>query len=220
MPTTQTPQKPALSIPISTSKSAALSRILDCVPKGYTHYCKGTIQAGKLASLIRKFHDCYGICCTPAQRITRKKHGKANCLLVVFQPEAVEVAEWLLLATKGSGLEVERMASVLEKPRLTWLGYELARYPNRGKTSWTWKRAKTEVTELYELLATWLNRKNPTQLQTALQRIANQPGFHGVREQSKELFAFARSRGYDGGFPMLFYLQKVPHGESRAIPNK
>lgn len=211
---TQTTKPASYTTPISTSKSAALSRILDCVPKGYTRYCKGTIRADKLAALIGKFHERYGICCTPAQRITRKKHGKANCLLVVYQPESAELAEWLLLATPGSGLEEETMlVSVTDKPKLTWLGYELARYATRGRASWTWRRPKLEVSELYELLATWLNRRNAAQLQAALQRIANQPGFHGVREQSKELFKFVQSRGYKEELPPLFYLQKIEQGK-------
>ncbi|MFL9885136.1 hypothetical protein PQR66_18990 [Paraburkholderia agricolaris] len=46
-----------------------------------------------------------------------------------------------------------------------------------------------------------------------LERIARQPGCHGVRTQSWALFQNARSHGYAGQLPQLFYLQKTGHGE-------
>jgi hypothetical protein len=205
------------STPISRSKSAALSRVLDSIPKGYSYYCKGSIRADKLASFLSKFHRQFGIGCSPAQRLTRKKNGLANCLLVVYQPENTGIAEWLLLATPGSGLETENLADVSNKPRLVWLGYELVRYASRGKVNWTWKRPKLQMTDWYNLLATLLNRQNAKQLQEVLQQIAHQPGFHGVREQSKQLFEFVRGKGFNEALPTLFYLQKIPHGEKVSI---
>jgi hypothetical protein len=44
-----------------------------------------------------------------------------------------------------------------------------------------------------------------------LQRIANQPGFHGVHAMA--LFAFATNSGYEGPLPQLFFVQKLPHGK-------
>ena len=55
--------------PIARSKTAALARILDCVPRGYHRYTFGTVKAGKAEALARKFHALYGIGCTPAQRV-------------------------------------------------------------------------------------------------------------------------------------------------------
>jgi len=79
------PAKPA-STPVSPSKSAALSRTLDLVSRGYTRYITGTCPAHKAIGLANKFHDKYGVGCSPAQRITRKQKGLANTALVMYWP--------------------------------------------------------------------------------------------------------------------------------------
>jgi hypothetical protein len=248
----------AAHTPIATSKTAALCRVLDVVPKGYLYYTAGTCTAAKAENLAIKFHALYGIGCSPAQRITRKKHGLANALLVMFWPsrlitdsksasasastlvsvaEAVPVRQhdqqpevipaelspgalqdnqvsWLLLATEGSGAihEQELLRSVVETPRLTWLGYELVRHASRGRARWTWRRTKAEMADWYALLGEQLNRRQYAVIGQSLLRISHQPGFSGVREQSWALCQFARSRGYLDDLPFLFYVQKVGHG--------
>lgn len=207
------------STPIARAKTAALSRVLDSIPKGYGHYTAGVCPVAKAAALARKFHERYGIGCTPAQRITRKRKGEANTLLVLYwPPEATEVA-WLLLATAGRGLvwEQETLRAVTDAPHLVWLGYELVRHARRGQTVWTWRRSKAEMADLYALLAEQLNRRHSAAVADTLARIARQPGFAGVREQSWALCQFARSRGYGGELPHLFYVQKVGHGDRLAL---
>lgn len=229
--------------PLAKSKTAALSRILDSIPKGYLFYTAGECPAGKAMALLRKFHKLYGIGCTPAERLTRKAKGLANALLVLYWPNdgqgglrlkppvdleagspfeapvssmlATVKVSWLLLATEGDGpvREMETLSSVLDKPRLGWLGYELIRHPVNGKTVWTWRRTKTEMESLYRLLEVQLKRHHANAVAETLERIARQPGFAGVREQSWTLCQFARQRGYDGPLPHLFYVQKIGHGE-------
>ena len=53
--------------PIARSKTAALSRILDLIPKGYTRYTTGKVSASKAARVIQKFHDRHHIGATPGQ---------------------------------------------------------------------------------------------------------------------------------------------------------
>ncbi|MEO7129656.1 MAG: hypothetical protein ABI040_12465 [Rhodoferax sp.] len=74
------------STPVATSKTAALSRILNCVPKGYVHYISGQCPVDKAVRLAKKFHDLYGIGCSPAQRISRKNKGLANAVLTLYRP--------------------------------------------------------------------------------------------------------------------------------------
>ena len=52
-----------------------------------------------------------------------------------------------------------------------------------------------------------------------LTRLANQPGFHGEREQTWALCQEARRRGYIGKLPPLFYMQKIAHGEPLRLVN-
>ena len=67
------------------------------------------------------------------------------------------------------------------------------------------------MTNLYAELGEDLARRRHDQVAWTLQRIPNQPGFHGVRAQSATLCAFATSHGYEGPLPTLFFVQKVPH---------
>jgi len=205
------------STPISPSKTAALTRVLDSIPKGYGRYTAGTINPGKVDALLQKFHHLYGIGCTPAQRLTRKKHGKANALMVVFWPEGATEVQWLLLATQGTGLESESLIHVEDKHRLLWLGYELVRYANRRRTSWTWRRPKLEMAEHYLMLTELMNKHFANAIADFLQRLARQPGFHGVREQTWAIFQEARRRGHARELPRIFYVQKTSHGERRLI---
>ena len=281
--------------PIARSKTAALSRILDSVPKGYVYYTAGECPAGKLETLARKFHERYGIGCSPAQRITRKQKGLANAVLVLYLPVGTEddtgasvesgrdsgleagwdsggaahsaaatesspaprarstppateavppslniatpthtplhsealgqpihsptKVSWVLLATEGTGPvhEQEQLRSVLDSRRLVFLGYELVRYSHRGKTSWTWRRTKEAMADLHALLASQLNARQTNAVAQTLLRISRQPGFSGVRKQSWELCQFARSRGYAGELPYLYFVEKVRQGERLVL---
>jgi len=205
------------STPIARSKTAALSRILDSVPKGYRRYVLGTVSAAKAETLANKFHVLYGIGCSPAQRLARKSKGLANAILAMYWPEGAVNVQWLLLATDGAGLESEKLRLVDEKPRLCWLGYELVRHSTQGRTSWTWRRPREEIAELYALLAHQANLKYEKALEETLERIATQPGFSGVRAQSWALCQEARRRGYHGQLPHLFFLQKISHGDRLAL---
>jgi len=207
------------STPIANSKTAALSRILDSVPKGYHRYTLGTVSAAKAEALANKFHALYGIGCSPARRLARKSKGIANAILAMYWPEGAVEVTWLLLATDGTGLESEKLRLVDEKPRLSWLGYELVRYSAQGRATWTWRRPREEMAELHALVAYQSNLRHAKALEETLERIARQPGFSGVRAQSWTLCQEARRRGYSGQLPHLFFLQKVSHGDRLALPS-
>ena len=255
------------STPVASSKTAALSRVLDSVTKGYVYYTAGTCPAEKAVKLAKKFHERYGIGCSPAQRMTRKKKGLANAVLVLYWPTEIAPrlppepapesgatqsshaspseesnlssftppeqtlpeplyslpfgaqVSWVLLATDGDGPvhDEESLRSVLELPRLLFLGYELVRKASRGKVGWTFRRTKQEMAELYALLAAQLNHRQMATVQHTVLRISRQPGFAGVRVQSWALFQFARQRGYTGELPRLYFVQKGSHGPRLQI---
>lgn len=95
------------STPIARSKTSALARILDSVPKGYIHYTAGECPVEKMEALARKFHERYGIGCSPAQRLIRKQKGLANAVLVLYCPAQMEVESTSLLGAEApAGLEV------------------------------------------------------------------------------------------------------------------
>lgn len=205
------------STPIARNKTAALSRVLDSIPKGYFRYTIGEVRAEKAEALVRKLHQRHTVGATPAQRITRKSKSRANALLVMYWPEGAPVVQWLMLFTAGELDAHEELQEVTAKRRLVWLGYELVRHPTRGATSWTWRRPKSEMAEHYAMLDDALKKHHYGVVADHLARIANQPGFHGVREQSWSLCQHARKHGYPGDLPHLYYVQKVPHGDRLAL---
>lgn len=208
------------STPIARNKTAALSRILDLIPRGYVRYTAGVVSADKAPNLARKFHQRYAIGATPAQRLIRKRDGIASALLVMYWPEGAETVHWLMLVTAGCGFEREQLLSVTDKPYLIWLGYELVRYPARGRTRWTWRRPKPEMAAHHTMLHFCGSRRDEGELQAFLERLAHQPGFHGVREQSWALFQRARELGYSGKVPVIYHVQKMSHGDQLSLANE
>ena len=183
----------------------------------YRSYCCGTVSATKAEQLANKLHERHAIGATPSQRLVRKKHGKANALLVMYWPLGAVQVEWLMLFTTGLLDSPEHLRDVTEKHRLEWLRYELVRHPVRGTTSWTWRRSKIEMTEHYLMLDQSLAKRHHDAIDSHLARIANQPGFNGVREQSWTLCQYARQHGYKRDLPHIFYVQKISHGDRLAL---
>ncbi|MCB6182369.1 hypothetical protein LIN78_02215 [Leeia sp. TBRC 13508] len=138
---------------------------------------------------------------------------------VLAQVDGKRRIEWLLLATNGAGLvhEEEQLRDVKGKHRLIFCGYELVRHTTRGKAAWTFRRTREEMTDWYTLLGDQLRRQRMAEVAKALQCIAHQPGFAGVREQSSRLFDFAIQRGYRKEVPFLFFVQKLSHGDRVLI---
>jgi hypothetical protein len=208
---------PAPTTPLARSKSAALTRVLDCIPRGYTRYTAGTIPVAKLPSLVSKLHRIHSVAASPAQRITRKKLGQANAVLSLYLPEGADTVHWLMLFTEGELDAHEKLRGILDKQRLRWLDYELTRYGHKATTRWTWHRPKEAMQDLYVLLNEHLKKQHWNAVRGMLERIAAQPGFHGVRAQSWRLCQQARRRGYTDELPHLFYMSKVSHGDRMEV---
>ncbi|MGH8259189.1 MAG: hypothetical protein ACREUG_05815 [Steroidobacteraceae bacterium] len=75
------------------------------------------------------------------------------------------------------------------------------------------------MSQLYAELAEELTRRRVDEVAHTLQRIARQPGFHGIRAQSRALLEYATRRGYQGPLPHLFYVQKVAHRTPLLLRN-
>lgn len=213
----------ARTTPISQNKTQALARVLSAVTHGYTRLCTGTVPPEKLQRLALKFDQKYGIADSKGERVIRKRAGRANTQLAVYSPPDEYLPlqgrlPWILLATPGDSVEEETWTDVHEHP--IWLGYELVRHNDAGEVRWTWRRPKAELTELYAELGEDLARHRYGMVQRTLERVAHQPGFHGVRAQSQALCNYAVSRGYSGPLPHLFYVCKVAHGKPMALAAK
>lgn len=201
------------STPVSRSKSAALARVIDSIPRGYTRYTTGSISADRVQHLVRKLHRIHAIAAPASTKASRKARGQANAVLSIYCPPDATKADWLMLFTAGELNANEKLCDVDERPRLSWLGYELSRHTSAGPARWTWRRPSDEMRDLHALLDEHLKRRTMNSVQELLERAARQPGFHGVREQTWRLCEEARRHGYQRELPPLYYLQKINHGE-------
>ena len=206
--------------PIATTKTQALARVLAAVTHGYTRVCMGTVPPEKLAGLAVKFDATYGIAHTKGQRVINRRDGRANTMFAAYNPPAEylvagERLPWILLATEGDGVESERWTPVIDRP--IWMDYQLCRHNDAGEVRWTWRRTKAEMTRLYAELGEDLARNRHGSVEQTLRRIANQPGFHGVRAQSRALVGYAHGRGYTGEVPRLYYVSSIRHGTPLCI---
>ena len=111
----------------------------------------------------------------------------------------------------------QRRETAESHERPVWLDYQLCRHNDAGEVRWTWRRTSAEMTQLYAELGEELARRRYGGVARMFQRIAYQPGFHGVRTQSAALLEFATNRGYEGDLPPHFFVQKVAHGRPLAI---
>ena len=206
--------------PLSENKTQALSRALTFISRGYIRSCTGLVTPSKLPRLISKFDVLYAVGATRGERVTRQRDGLANVALAVYFPPEKYLAvgeklPWMLLATPGDGVEAEVWTDAEDRP--SFVGYELVRHNHSGKVRWTWRRPKSAMSDLYAELSDHLNRHQHVEVKKLLERIAHQPGFHGVRDQSQRLCDYARAHGYEGPVPTLYYIKKMPHGQKHVI---
>ena len=180
----------------------------------------GTDPPDRLSALAAKFDTLYGIADTKGQPVLNKRAGRASTLFAAYEPPEEDRVDkerlpWMLLATPGEGVETERWVAIVDRP--VWLDYQLCRHNDAGELRWTWRRTHEEMSQLYAELSDDLAKGRHGAVARTLERIAHQPGFHGIRSQSANLFAFAISRGYRGEMPTLFYVQKISHGKPLLV---
>lgn len=208
---------PTPTTPLSRTHAAALSRVLDSIPRGYSRYTCGVVAKEKVQRLVEKFHHTHQVGASPAQRVMRKQRGQANAVLALYLPEWADKAHWVMLFTDGELGAHEKLYSIFDKPRMAWQGYELTRHSYQGGTRWTWRRTRSEMEEFYVMLDHHVKRRRWDAVGELLERAARQPGFHGVREQTWRLCQEACKHGYLGEQPFLYYMTKVSHGERIAV---
>jgi len=206
------------STPVSHTISAALTRVLNFVPRGYGRAFSGVVAPEKVPQMAAKFDRLYGIADSPSQRHTRKRAGRASAVLVLYAQPGAPLVHWLVLCTEGEGFEGEQLTPIDKKPWLALAGYELVRHNDAGRLSWTWRRPKAQMAEHHNMLRHLCGSQRWVAVTSYLTALARQPGFHGVRGQSFTLCQEARKKGYTGELPPLYPMHKIPHGEPLLLP--
>ncbi len=212
-------------VKIPSSKRAAMRVLLETVQRGSHYFTTGTVEVAKALGFADKMARLYRADVTQAQRAYAKANGKANTSLTVF-PESCLTLRWWLLVTPGQGVvhEREQLMDAHDKhTHLSWGDqYELAhkQHPQSqgGGRHWTWRLREPHRAELetaIRLLAAAHGSPQPRQddLGRLVEALLRMPGFHGIREQLKELFkvgaeTWQRTHAASESFP---WPEKLPY---------
>ena len=184
--------------PIYPKKHQAMQQVLHLVSRGgYAYWTGGTVPGKKLMAFVEKMRDRYAVDRTESQRRRARERGEANTQLVIYplkrekRPQSDDFAFFLLVdreAPESLVWQLERLQSVFKHRIHTPDGYELIKLPRKGqRPAWTWRMDR----DLYEMWEQRIKGAIYKGDDLAIRRLrwsfARMPGFHGVRQQAKEL---------------------------------
>ncbi len=178
---------------IPKNKTALLQTVRDSLNKGYIYWTCGEIRTLKAESLCEKFDELYGVLNSKHQNTYKLSLGKASTHLFMYPRKSGDMIDWILLATKGTGLihEKEKLkchTSGQRAERFAWQDYEIVTLNNRM----TWRLSKTVAEQWEKKVVAAARKSDPADLLQTIQALSTYPMFTGVREQVKSILQKAR----------------------------
>lgn len=200
-------------------KTATMDSILVALARGYAEHVAGQVAPEHALILVEKFQRLYGTEWSASRRSRRKASGLGNARLFVHPPYASSMFDWWLLLSPGDHPARDRERPIRDsreaRQRLIFQGqYEAVRLPaskatppregpvtKKGaaktpKTSapWTYRMTPEEFEYWQVRIQDAIQlRKNVRELRSLALTLNRLPGFRGIRSQTVELMAFARS---------------------------
>lgn len=218
---------------IPRSKAAAMRLLLETVQRGSRYWTGGVLPTAKAIRLAEKFAERYDILASAATRSRHKARGISNATLI-FYPENEAVLtplRWWLLVTPGSGpvWQEERLLDTgNRRQRLTWgeqyvLVHLQREKKHGGGRHWTWAVQEQRYEELEAAIRQYSSahgakhvRERTDDLQRLVAAIQRMPGFHGIREQQRSLYALGRATwDRTHASPWTGWPQEIPYVDKR-----
>lgn len=196
------------AIHVAVTKTAAMRYIAETAGHGYHLFQSGTVPAGKVLQLIRKFDESYRVLATRGMRDNDRLRGRSCARLVFFPkvsfPEEKPEREWLfwLMATEGVGeLTKEKRTMDAREPasRLGWENqYTLVSRPVRRRNGdldyvWTWVLQERFISRWHHAFKKAAGRvrssteRKPDYLIKLIASLRRLPGFQGINRQKKAI---------------------------------
>lgn len=184
--------------PIYPKKHHAMQQVQHLVSRGgYAYWVAGVVPGRKLRAFVEKMRDRYAVDRTESQRRRARERGEANTQLVIYplkrekRPQSDDFAFFLLVdreAPESLIWQLETPQNVFKRRITTPDGYELVKLPRKGsKPAWTWRMTNELYTAWEERLKGVIYKRDERGIRQAWWSFARMPGFHGVREQAKQL---------------------------------
>lgn len=205
-------------------KSTTMQRIQELVIRGYNYHTQGEIHYSKASNFVKKFQEKYHISLSSRQRSYRKSCGKGNAHLLLYPDTNTENFLWWLLVTDGEhpAHKNENLNLATDrKNRVTWKDeYELLRYANANKHSWTWKMIPENYSYWESSIRKSISIPDNIHYKQTLYTLLRCPGFSGIRDQVKDLIKifkadWKRIRKNTNNLPAIpkkiFYIARLPN---------
>lgn len=188
-------------------KTSLLQRLADFVRLGYVHWTTGTVPLKRAARLCTKFSDFYATHLSSDQRYRRKRQGRGNAHLLLWQEYEGSEITWFLLVTAGEHpAHVHEQLLDARTDRITVTGYELVRQTRVGQATpaWTWRMTEAHYQAWRGTVVEMVRRHVDLALSQDWRSLHRSPGFAPIRRQVRKIAALCRAewkRTRSGPFP-------------------
>ena len=191
-------------IPICSTQLKTMEMIMDYVNSGYIYWTIGEIKPEEIKEKLNYFVQHYSILDSKDQRYYKKKNGKANHQLILFNPffgsnatEEKKKLWYILMATDGGSIffKAENFRNTSKKgQRISFLNYEFAEYTDKinQKQRYSWRLIDKQFNEYKDCIVDAIRHAHHNNLKMILFEIARLRGYHLVCQQYLELMSIAR----------------------------
>lgn len=169
------------------------------VAKGRDRTVAGFVRYDRAEALAAKFEQRYGANALPSAARAQRRAGLAGSSLVMLaRPEQLDFAWWLLVGPGvGPVTEQERLQDARSREGRLRLGqFELVRMPARNgerTTQWTWRMPPRDFQEFQAHAAAVATHASARQAQQLIATTVTWPGWRGIAEQRRQIWAAMRS---------------------------
>lgn len=176
-----------------------MQSLATAVAKGRDRVVTGFVRYDRAEALAGKFEQRYGSNAGPSAARAQRRAGLAgSSLFMLARPEQLGF-DWWLLVGPGVGLvtEQEQLQDARSREGRLRLGqFELVRMPARNgerTTQWTWRMPLKEFQEFQAHAAAVATHSSVRQAQQMIASMVTWPGWRGIAEQRREVWAAMRS---------------------------
>ena len=182
------------SIQIYSTQIKCMEAILQYVDLGYIYWTSGVVKRAEAKEKLDYFIQHYNILDSKDQRYYKKKSGKSNHQLILFNPFFTDSEElsYILLASDGESIffRAEKYKNTLKKgQRIDFNNYELAQYKNtyRDEVCWSWRLNDRTFNEFKNCIIDAIRHAHHNNLRKLMNELSRLRGYNLVRQQYLEL---------------------------------
>lgn len=180
---------------IFTKKTVYMQRLGDAVRAGALHYTAGSTPLARAPFLAQKFASRYLLNPGKIADHRARRAGEDVARWLGWFDEQSGLVQWTLFYFPGKAIcREERWLNPFDE-RITLGGYELVRMTKPGAKApvLTWKYKREQYRFLHDQVVFAIRGRQDAVLEQLVHSLSRSPGFAGVREQVKKLWAIVKA---------------------------